>query len=75
MHFTLGEGDTLMLMTDGVVEAQNARGQLFGFERITELLRTGADGGALAAAAQDFGQQDDITVLTLSFAPAEVLLA
>jgi len=75
LHFTLATGDSLMLMTDGVVEAQNARGQLFGFERITRLLDEGANGGALAAAAQDFGQQDDITILTLTVAPAEVLFA
>ncbi|HUY95599.1 MAG TPA: hypothetical protein VMU71_09880 [Terracidiphilus sp.] len=30
---------------------------------------------ALAFAAQPHGQQDDITVLTLTFAPAEVLHA
>ena len=51
-------------MTDGVAEAQNADGRLFGFERISELLHTGSDGAALAAAAQAFGQEDDITVLT-----------
>ena len=73
LHFTLAAGDSLMLMTDGVVEAQNARGQLFGFERITRLLREGSDGASLAAAAQDFGQQDDITVLTLTVAPVGVV--
>ena len=64
-RFQLADGDTMMLMTDGVVEAQDARGQLFGFERIGELLGEGAGGAALAAAAQDFGQEDDITILTL----------
>jgi acetyl-CoA carboxylase carboxyltransferase component len=57
------------------VEAQNARGQLFGFERITRLLREGSNGAALAAAAQAFGQQDDITVLTLTVAPIAVVYA
>jgi hypothetical protein len=75
LHFTLAAGDSLMLMTDGVVEAQNARGQLFGFERITRLLREGSNGAALAAAAQAFGQQDDITVLTLTVAPIAVVYA
>lgn len=69
LHFTLAAGDSLMLMTDGVAEAQNARGQLFGFERIAQLLREGSDGAALATAAQDFGQHDDITVLTLTMVP------
>jgi hypothetical protein len=72
LHFTLAPGDSLLLMTDGVVEAQNTHGQLFGFDRIAELLRTGADAPALASAAEAFGQQDDITVLTLGYAPVEV---
>jgi hypothetical protein len=64
-HFRFAGGDLMMLMTDGVAEAQDAQGRLFGFERIGELLGGGAGGAALAAAAQDFGQQDDITILTL----------
>ena len=63
---TGGEVDSLLLMTDGVAEAQNVQGQLFGFERIAELLDGGAGGAALAEAAQNFGQQDDITVLTIT---------
>jgi phosphoserine phosphatase RsbU/P len=65
LHFKLSEGDTLMLMTDGVAEAQDAEGHLFGFDRIAEMLRKGAPAAALATAAQDFGQEDDITVLTV----------
>jgi hypothetical protein len=64
-QFHLADGDSMMLMTDGVAEAQDAQGRLFGFERIGELLRKGAGGAALAAAAQAFGQEDDITILTL----------
>jgi serine phosphatase RsbU (regulator of sigma subunit) len=71
-RFTLAAGDSLLLMTDGVVEAQNAHGELFGFERIADLLQTGADGAALAAAAQNYGQEDDITVLSLTLAPVAV---
>lgn len=68
LHFKLVGGDTLMLMTDGVAEAQNAAGQLFGFDRIREMLGNGVTASALATAAQEFGQEDDITVLTLSYA-------
>lgn len=75
MRFTLAPGDSLLLLTDGVVEAQNNYGRLFGFERIAELLHAGADGPALASAAQTFGQQDDITVLTLTLAPVGVVHA
>ncbi len=74
-QFKLAEGDSLILMTDGVAEAQDAQGHLFGFERIGEQLQGGRSGAALALAAQNFGQEDDITVLTLTFAPAEVLHA
>ncbi|GAB4200041.1 MAG: hypothetical protein OHK0022_20750 [Roseiflexaceae bacterium] len=31
---TLNPGDTLLLVSDGVVEAHNAQGELFGFERL-----------------------------------------
>jgi serine phosphatase RsbU (regulator of sigma subunit) len=61
--FRLQPGDQLTLMSDGVVEAQNARGELFGFERTQALSRGGAD--AIADAARRFGQADDITVMTL----------
>jgi sigma-B regulation protein RsbU (phosphoserine phosphatase) len=66
LRFKLSPGDSLMLMTDGVAEAQNAAGHLFGFDRIAELLRGGIAASALATAAQDFGQEDDITVLTVA---------
>lgn len=70
--FEFAAGDTLMLMTDGVAEAQDADGQLFGFERIGELLSQRATASAVAAAAQQFGQEDDITVLTVArLAPAQ----
>jgi len=52
-------------MTDGVAEAQNAEGHLFGFDRIAEMLSKGAAASTLATAAQIFGQEDDITVLTV----------
>jgi hypothetical protein len=65
-RFKLSAGDSLLLVTDGVVEARGKAGELFGFDRIAELLRSGADGAALAGAAQNYGQEDDITVLTLT---------
>lgn len=69
LRFKVAEGDALVLMTDGVVEAQNSKGELFGFDRIGDLLRNGSDGATLAQAAQQFGQQDDITVLTVARVP------
>jgi hypothetical protein len=55
------------------VEARNAAGELFGFERTLQLSNTGAN--AIAQAAIEFGQEDDITALTLQFVPAEVVHA
>ena len=56
-------GDRLTLMSDGVVEARDARGELFGFERTRGIV--GARAEAIAAAAQQHGQEDDITVVTV----------
>ena len=61
--FTMRPGDSLILMSDGIVEAQDTHGNLFGFDRITELLRNRPSAEDIATAAQEFGQEDDILVL------------
>ena len=71
--FALQPGDTLTFLSDGVVEAQSASGELFGFERTRAISGLAAD--KIAAAAQQFGQQDDITVLTLTLTASEVVHA
>ncbi len=58
-------GRRLTLYTDGLPEAQSGAGELFGFVRMENLLREGRDAEGMAHAAQQFGQEDDITVLTL----------
>jgi hypothetical protein len=60
----LEHGTTLTLLTDGVVEAQNAKGELFGFDRTAQISSKPAQ--TVAEAAQTFGQTDDITVLSLA---------
>jgi len=61
--FRLAAKSQLTLVTDGVVEARNQGGELFGFERTASVAAGSAE--SIALAAQEFGQQDDITVLTL----------
>ena len=63
--------DSLTLLSDGVLEARNPAGELLGFDRTRALSKNSA--AAIAYAAQQFGQEDDITVLTLRFDPAAVL--
>jgi serine phosphatase RsbU (regulator of sigma subunit) len=66
MKFQLTPSDRLLLMSDGIAEAQDEHGQLFGFERIHALVRQSASVATLAAAAQSFGQEDDISVLSIT---------
>lgn len=64
-EFGLKDGDTLTLYTDGVPEARNKRGELFGFERAALLISQADAAEEIAKRAQAFGQEDDITVLTI----------
>jgi serine phosphatase RsbU (regulator of sigma subunit) len=57
----------LTLITDGVVEARSKTGTLYGFERTAALSVQPAE--TIAQTAQEFGQDDDITVITLTSAP------
>lgn len=69
--FTVAAGEQLTLMTDGVVEARAPSGELLGFERVKTMIAESAS--SIVRAAQLFGQDDDITVLTLRFTPAQVV--
>jgi phosphoserine phosphatase RsbU/P len=57
-------GAQLTLYTDGVVEARARSGELFGFDRAETLSVQPAE--VIAETAQKFGQDDDITVLTIT---------
>ncbi len=59
----LHPGDRLLMMSDGVVEARHGSGELFGFDRVHNLSNQTAF--YIADAAKAFGQEDDITVLTI----------
>jgi hypothetical protein len=69
-RFEIDDGDTLTLLSDGVVEARNETDEEFGFER-TKALSNGSAHN-LAAAAQQFGQEDDITVVKVTLTPIEI---
>jgi len=70
-----GPGDVLLFVTDGVTEAHNSSGELFGDERLTDLLFAGASGGAeairddviraLEAFAGGASQHDDETIVVI----------
>jgi hypothetical protein len=64
--FQMAEGDRLVLISDGIVEATDAEGRLFGFERVHHLLCAAVSAAELAGAAQSFGQQDDISVISVT---------
>ena len=59
-------GDHLSLYTDGLLEARNPSGELYGFDRLHALFATRPTAEHAAQAAVRFGQDDDITVLTLT---------
>ena len=71
-RFYLHPGDRILLLSDGVVEARQPSGELFGFDRVRYLSNQSAF--YLADAAKAFGQEDDITVLTVR-REAQVVLA
>jgi sigma-B regulation protein RsbU (phosphoserine phosphatase) len=62
-HLYLHPGDRILMLSDGVVEARRPSGELFGFDRVHNLSNQSAF--YVAEAARDFGQEDDITVLTV----------
>jgi hypothetical protein len=68
-YFTLRKGDCLTLYTDGVPEARCKKGELYGFERTRALLSKNFSAESVAQAARNFGQDDDITVLTIESIP------
>ncbi len=59
-------GDRIVLLTDGIAEARNEQGALLGFPLVERLLREGATARSLAETAQRHGQNDDITVISIT---------
>jgi serine phosphatase RsbU (regulator of sigma subunit) len=73
----LSPGDKLVIYTDGVTEAQDARGAFFGRKRLFDLVRAQAGASAtelhdaIQGAVRDFTegapQSDDITLVVLDY--------
>jgi hypothetical protein len=66
VHGHLAASERLVLLSDGVPEARADNGELYGFDRLPSLTLMSARD--IAEVAQHFGQEDDITVLTLAIA-------
>ena len=60
---TVAFDGSLTLVSDGVIEAANSSGELFGFDRTREISTKSAQ--EIAEAAKQWGQNDDITVVTV----------
>jgi len=76
----LAPGDRLVLYTDGVTEAQNARNEFFGRKRLREIAVSHASEsgavlhqailGAVNAFVDSAPQADDITLVVIEYRPA-----
>ncbi len=71
----LKSGDRLILYTDGVTEAMNKKGDMFGMDRLNQVIaRADEDPGKLlttinqsvAEHSADFPQSDDLTMVCLA---------
>lgn len=75
----LDRGDVLVCYTDGVIEAEDPGGALYGDDRLLDLFRDAAPGGAdaaadllrsgLAAFGDGAGLADDVTVVVIGRDP------
>lgn len=59
----LQPGQQVTIVSEGVLKAENSQRILFGFDRTRELSREPAQ--SIADTASQWGQTDDITVLTI----------
>lgn len=67
VHGKLEPEEHIVLLSDGVPESRSKSGELYGFERLNHLTQLAARD--IAETARAFGQEDDITVLTIRLMP------
>jgi anti-sigma regulatory factor (Ser/Thr protein kinase) len=77
-YIDLDEGDSLLFMTDGLNESHNALGEMFGDERVGEVLRGETSKSAFEdllsarnSFAGDSAQDDDISLVQVLALPPE----
>jgi serine phosphatase RsbU (regulator of sigma subunit) len=70
----LDAGDSALFYSDGLVEAHDPKGEMFGFPRLRELVAKHGEGTVLGSflleelysfVGEDWEREDDITLLTL----------
>jgi serine phosphatase RsbU (regulator of sigma subunit) len=75
---SLSEDHGVLFYSDGLVEAHNPKGEMFGFPRLRDLVAEHAEEGSLADflmnelhsfTGEGWEQEDDITLLTLERSP------
>ena len=74
-RFTMNEGDVLLLYTDGATETLDTKGEEFGIQRLSDVLKDSAADGADAVIAKiletlkefsdNHQQNDDITLIAV----------
>jgi serine phosphatase RsbU (regulator of sigma subunit)/anti-sigma regulatory factor (Ser/Thr protein kinase) len=78
-EFTLAPGDTMLLHSDGLAEAHAPDREMFGFPRVKGIVASKANGKELIDdlltslhrfTGAEWEQEDDITLVTVSRAPA-----
>ena len=71
---SLAEGNCVLFYSDGLVEAHNPKGEIFGFPRLRALVAKHGEENSLedtllrelySFVAEGWDQEDDITLLTL----------
>ncbi len=71
---SLEQGDTILFYSDGLVEAHDPKGEMFGFPRLRELVAEHGEERSLEEAlleelrhftGEGWEQEDDITLVTL----------